>query len=217
METVDVDHVTSWIQRDRTRRDGVASRPTGDVAETRYVFGLAGPPGCGKSTIAARLGAEIGAPVVGMDGFHLPNEVLRRRGLLDVKGAPDTFAAADFVALVRRLRDATSTVSAPVFDRSVDEPVDGGVIVTPDDTIVLVEGNYLLLDTPPWASIVALADAVAYVDVDRAVRVERLIARHVEFGRSPSEAVAFVERSDECNTARIEASRHRATITVAGR
>lgn len=193
--------LASWI---RAQADGV----------DRYVFGIAGPPGSGKSTLAARLGDELGAPVVPMDGFHLPNTVLRARGFLEVKGAPETFDAAAFVDLVGALRDTSRVVSCPIFDRVTDEAVPDGLGVGPDDVVVVVEGNYLLLDRPPWDRLVDLVDAIAYLDVPVGVRRRRLVARHVEFGRDPADAAEFVLRSDEANAVLVDASRSRADLLV---
>lgn len=184
------------------------------VGADRYVFGIAGPPGSGKSTLAAQLGTALGAPVVAMDGFHLPNDVLRARGLLAVKGAPETFDAPAFLELVRAISDAIETVSCPAFDRTIDAPVADRVSVVPGDVVVVVEGNYLLLDRPPWASLSAAFDAVAYLDVPDEIRRSRLIARHVEFGRDPADAAEFVHRSDEANAVLVEASRIRADLVV---
>ena len=193
--------LASWISERATGAD-------------RYVFGIAGPPGSGKSTLAARLGTALGAPVVAMDGFHLSNDVLRARGLLGVKGAPETFDAEAFLALVRAIRDASETVLCPAFDRTVDAPVAARVSVVPGDVVVVVEGNYLLLDRPPWVSLSEAFDAVAYLDVPDEIRRSRLIARHVEFGRHPADAAEFVHRSDEANAALVEASRLRADLIV---
>jgi pantothenate kinase len=189
----------------------IRARATGDH---RYLFGIVGPPGSGKSTFAARLGHEIGAPVVAMDGFHLPNDVLRARGLLAVKGAPETFDAPAFLDMVRRIRVSTGTVRCPAFDRTIDAPVADRVRVDPDDAVVVVEGNYLLLDRPTWASLVGLFDSIAYLDVPGDVRRARLIERHVEFGRDRADAIEFVDRSDEANAELVEASRFRADLIV---
>jgi pantothenate kinase len=180
----------------------------------RYLFGLAGPPGAGKSTLAAELATALDAPVVPMDGFHLPNATLDERGLRSSKGAPETFAADRFLDCIRALRDPTANVLCPVFDRRRDEPVPDGVVVTPDDVVVIVEGNYLLLDGPPWAEVAELIDAVAYLDVPGPLRRRRLVDRHVSFGRSHPDAVDFVMRSDEANARRVEASRQRADLFV---
>lgn len=184
------------------------------VGVDRYLLGLAGPPGCGKSTIAARLGRSLDATVVPMDGFHLPNATLDREGLRSVKGAPETFDAAGFVAAVDALRRADDEVVLPTFDRTLDEPVADSLRVPTAQRIVIVEGNYLLLDQYPWANLRDMFDTVGYIDIDRTVRIDRLIARHVEFGRTRSAAVDFVHRSDEVNTTLIEKSRDRADLFV---
>ncbi len=187
--------------------EGARSRP-------RFVFGVAGPPGSGKSTVAARLVGALDAVVVPMDGFHLDNDELDRLGLSKVKGAPETFDAAGFVRLVEQLANAAEPVRAPSFDRVADRTVDVAITVKPDDRIVIVEGNYLLLEHPPWASLRDVFDRIAYLDVDDATRVERLVARHVRHGRSLDDAREFVRTSDEANAAIVAASRHRADVVI---
>lgn len=182
--------------------------------EQRYLFGVTGAPGSGKSTFTAGLADELDAVVVPMDGFHLPNVKLDERGLRGVKGAPETFAADAFVAALRELAAADTDVYFPDFDRVIDEPRQRQVRVRVSDRVVIVEGNYLLLDTEPWVELRDLFDAIAHLDVDPALRVERLVNRHVQFGRTPSEASAFVQSSDEPNAARIEAVRHRAHLII---
>jgi pantothenate kinase len=101
-----------------------------------------------------------------------------------------------------------------VFDRVADRAVAGAITVGPDDRIVVVEGNYLLLDQPPWDAVADLVDLSGYLDVDDDERVERLVARHVRHGRSPADAREFVLRSDEANAALIAGSRHRAAVLI---
>jgi pantothenate kinase len=192
----------------------------------RAVLGLIGPPGAGKSTFAAALLAAWEArhpgtaQVVPMDGFHLANVELARLGRAARKGAPDTFDSAGFVALLRRLRDqpADEVVLAPEFRREIEEPVAGAIPVFPETRLVIVEGNYLLLDDPrlgAWGPVRALLDEAWYVDVDPALRLERLVARHVRFGRSPEAARAWVASTDEPNARLIEATRARADRVIA--
>ncbi len=181
-------------------------------ASERFVVGLAGAPGSGKSTIAAELVERLvpRPPVVGMDGFHLANEALVDRGLISRKGAPDTFDAGGFIALLERLRAADGDCWAPRFDRSIEDSINAAVEIRASDPIVLVEGNYLLLDIEPWRRVASLIDLTVFVEIDQAVRRRRLIGRHVEFGRTEAEAERFVEISDEPNALVVEASVARA-------
>ncbi|MBX9246994.1 nucleoside/nucleotide kinase family protein [Actinotalea ferrariae] len=183
----------------------------------RRLLGITGPPGAGKSTLAAAVAAALGerAVLVPMDGFHLAQAELVRLGRADRKGAPDTFDAAGFVALLARLRRAggsggDETVYAPTFDRALEEPVAGAIPVGPHVPLVVVEGNYLLHDDGPWARVAPLLDEAWYVEVDDDVRRERLVARHVAFGKEPAAARAWTLGPDERNARLIAAGRGRA-------
>ena len=184
----------------------------------RGVLGIAGPPGSGKSTLAQRLAQAVGADavVVPMDGFHLATSELKRLGRMDRQGAPDTFDATGYVALLRRLRQqlADEVVYAPEFRRDGGESVAGAIAVEAKVPLVITEGNYLLLDEGPWAGVRPLLDEVWYVDVDDALRRERLAARHVSFGRTQAQARAWMEHTDEPNARRIAGYRHRAHFAV---
>jgi pantothenate kinase len=149
-----------------------------------------------------------------MDGFHLDNTELDRLGLSGVKGAPETFDADGFVRLVEQLRHTDRPVSAPSFDRIADRTIEAAITIQPGDHIVIVEGNYLLLERPPWGVLRALFDRTAYIEVDDDTRVDRLVARHVDHGRSPDDAREFVLASDEANAALVAASRHRADVVI---
>ena len=180
----------------------------------RRILGLVGSPGCGKSTLAAALLRMLGSDAVAvpMDGYHLANVELARLGRAGRKGAEDTFDSAGYVALLRRLRDqpAGEIVYAPEFRREIEEPIANAIPVFPETRLVITEGNYLLLDHGHWAGVRELLDEVWYVDVDRAVRQERLIKRHMLFGRSRREAEEWVANTDEPNAVRIEATKGRA-------
>ncbi|WP_295986719.1 nucleoside/nucleotide kinase family protein [uncultured Variovorax sp.] len=182
----------------------------------RRLLGLVGAPGAGKSTLAAALLQAVGpqrAQVVPMDGFHLANVELQRLGRAARKGAPDTFDSAGYVVLLQRLREqrpGDAIVYAPEFRREIEEPIAGAIAVLPSTQLVITEGNYLLHDVGPWAGAAAMLDEVWYVDIDDAVREERLVRRHQQFGRSAEEARAWVESTDAPNARLIAQTRVRA-------
>jgi pantothenate kinase len=183
----------------------------------RQILGITGAPGAGKSTLAEELATALGerARLVGMDGFHLADAELRRLGRHDRKGAPDTFDAEGYVALLRRLRAADGpVVYAPFFDRSLEAAIAGSLPVPRDVPLVITEGNYLLLEDGAWAAIRPLLDECWYVDTDEEERLERLIARHERFGRSPREARERSVGPDQRNAEAIAATKHRADLLV---
>ncbi|MEW2634888.1 nucleoside/nucleotide kinase family protein [Streptomyces sp. NPDC048389] len=184
----------------------------------RRILGIAGAPGAGKSTLAEGLVEALDglAVLVPMDGFHLAQRELNRLGRAGRKGAPDTFDAAGYAALLTRLRDPdpTVTVYAPAFDRALEEPVAGSVPVAPGVPLVVTEGNYLLHDEGEWARVRPLLDETWFLEPDREARVRRLIDRHVRYGKERSFAERWVRDSDEANARLVERGRHRADLVV---
>ncbi|MGA9749763.1 MAG: nucleoside/nucleotide kinase family protein, partial [Nocardioides sp.] len=184
----------------------------------RALFGIAGPPGSGKTTLAERVVAAVpGAVLVGMDGFHLAHATLRALRRVERKGAPDTFDAEGYVALLHRIRDLggdSGPLWAPAFDRGLEDAIAGSVAVPSDAPLVVTEGNYLLLEDRPWRDVAGLLDACWYVDLDDDVRRARLEARHEHYGRSPEEAWGRTLGSDERNAVLVAASRGRASAVV---
>ena len=178
----------------------------------RRILGIAGPPGGGKSTVARAVVAELGdaARLVPMDGFHLAQCELVRLGRRDRMGAPDTFDAAGYVALLNRLRTEEPVVYAPEFRREIEEPIAGAIAIPREVPLVVTEGNYLLL----WPEVRPLLDEAWYVQTDEELRVQRLIQRHIEFGKTPEYARAWVMRSDERNAEVVAETAPRADVLV---
>ena len=228
---------------------GTAHRDATAAGQRRVLVGIAGPPGAGKPTVGAVLVERLGpsATLLPMDGFHLPQAELVRLGRRDRMGAPDTFDVHGFVATLEAVRaaggrrdpgdperpaDTTGsignsgvTVLAPGFDREIEEAGPDAIAITPEFSTVVVEGNYLLLDsagegtarestaldsTGGWERVAPLLDVTVFVDVEHDVRVERLVARHIAFGKAPDDARAWSLGPDEANARAIEASVARA-------
>lgn len=187
----------------------------------RVIVGVTGPPGAGKSTLTAALAQALRAEqvrcaVVGMDGFHLAQAELERLGRAERKGAPDTFDAHGYLALLHRLRrQTTGTVYAPFYVRgAVEQPIGSAVPVHPDDEVVLTEGNYLLLPTAPWDQVPGLVKETWYVHTAADVRREWLLARHLAGGKSHAQALAFTDGSDAANAALVATTRNRADVII---
>lgn len=185
----------------------------------RRILGITGAPGCGKGTVAEAVLSALGASavVVPMDGFHLSSAELDRLGISDRKGAPETFDAAGYVALLRRLREQNEeTVYAPEFHREVEECYAGAIAVPPDASLVITEGNYLLLDKGPWSKVRELLDEAWFLAPNESLRVARLVERHIHYGKTPEQAREWVRRSDEHNAALVSPTRVRADIVILG-
>ncbi|HEY2194148.1 MAG TPA: nucleoside/nucleotide kinase family protein [Actinomycetospora sp.] len=183
----------------------------------RRILGIVGGPGAGKSTLADAIRERTDphrVAVVGMDGWHLANSTLERLGRLERKGAADTFDAAGYVAFLERFRtDASTTIWAPEYRRSVEEPIGGALEIGPEVTLLVTEGNYLLLDDPPWDRVRPLLDEAWFLAPEEATRRARLVARHEQVGRTHDEALARADGSDAANAAVIASTAARADTT----
>ena len=188
---------------------------TRGAGSDRFIVGVAGPPGAGKSTIAEGVATAIGAGarVVPMDGFHYDNAVLDKLGLRARKGAPETFDALGFVHLMQRLRSG-GDAAIPVFDRDADLARAGADLVTGADKYLIVEGNYLLLEETPWRDLAPLFDLTVFIDVPEAELDRRLVARWDHHGKTPAEARHWIDSNDMPNIRRVTQGSRRADIVI---
>jgi pantothenate kinase len=190
-------------------------------AQARVIIGITGSPAAGKTTLAEQLTASLGAQLgreqvahVPMDGFHLADIALDRLGLRERKGAPATFDAEGYVALLRRLREnADPVVYAPGFDRDIEQPIAGSIPIRQPVRVIISEGNYLLLDGA-WTGARALLDEVWFCRSEESIRLQRLRDRHIRFGKTPAAAVAWMAVTDQPNAEVIEATLDRADLVI---
>jgi len=180
------------------------------------VLGITGPPGAGKSTFAAWLVSELGecSIVLPMDGFHLGNAELDERGSRQRKGAPDTYDVAGFLCALRALHTCAE-VRAPAYSRVTHEPEVDAIAIHPSHRVVIVEGNYLLVDSLPWCEVKAELNEVWYLDVLPEIAATRLRNRHMSVGRSLKEADGKVKTVDLPNGEIVRASRNLADRWIA--
>ncbi|MBE0414664.1 uridine kinase [Yoonia sp.] len=187
----------------------------------RMLVAIAGAPGSGKSTLAETLVAAIrsrdgdsAAALLPMDGFHLDNPELAAKGLLSVKGAPETFDVAGFVSLVRRVRGNEGALRYPLFDRAQDRTLPDAGFLGADTQVVVFEGNYLLLQDAAWADLGPMFDVTVMLSVPEAVLRQRLVERWLRYGLAPSEAEARAEGNDIRNARTVIAKSARADLTL---
>jgi pantothenate kinase len=188
-----------------------------DSSSGRVIIGVVGKPGAGKSTITDYImkNIKIQAALVPMDGYHLSNKVLIELGRSERKGAPDTFDAKGFTSLLQRIRNnVDEDIYFPVFHREFEESYAAEGVVGARTRLVLTEGNYLLVDDENWDGIRPLLNESWYLAPDDSIRQQRLIARHMKYGKTKEEAEFWSLGSDEVNAQVVAASSKYATRIV---
>ena len=188
----------------------------------RAILGIVGAPGSGKSTLAEQLLAELRqrhpagwVAHIPMDGYHLADDQLRRLGSLNRKGAPDTFDADGYAHLLGRTKSHPAEwIYVPGFERTLEQPLAAALVVPPTARLIVTEGNYLLLDQPGWRAAREQMDQVWFVSTEPSVRQERLVARHIQFGKEPTAARDWVHAVDEPNAVLIDEGASRADILI---
>ena len=188
------------------------------IGSERKIIGITGAPGAGKSTIANLIVSGLGersSVLVPMDGFHLANTVLEKSGKLSRKGAIDTFDGEGYLNLLRRLRaQDEEVVYAPDYYRTFEESIGSAIPVSASIPLVITEGNYLLFRENPWGQVRELLDEVWFIDLDQNVRIDRLIKRHIEVGKSEEDAKFWSTGSDEVNAQSILALKESADLVI---
>jgi len=185
-----------------------------DGQNPRTLVGIVGKPGAGKSTVVEQIEKKYRpdqVSIIPMDGFHLSNEELISLGRRERKGAPDTFDVEGFISLIERVKiDHSIDHKFPIFHREIEASIADEGIVPKGSKVLVIEGNYLFSEAHSWSKVYPLLDHTWFIEIDDEIRIERLIARHVRYGKTPEEAEAWSRGSDETNARFIGLTANRA-------
>lgn len=184
----------------------------------RFIIGIVGKPGAGKSTLTSHLIENLpkdSVSLVPMDGYHLSNLQLKNLGLSDRKGAFNTFDSNGYVSLLKRINTETDQdIYYPVFHREIEESYAADGVVLANTRIVLTEGNYLLFDKAGWEKVAAELTEIWYININDSVRIERLVKRHEFYGKDKESALNWATGTDEINAKIVESTAARADVII---
>ena len=184
----------------------------------RFIIGIVGKPGAGKSTLTSHLIENLpkdSVSLVPMDGYHLSNLQLKNLGLSDRKGAFNTFDSNGYVSLLKRINTETDQdIYYPVFHREIEESYAADGVVLANTRIVLTEGNYLLFDKAGWEKVAAELTEIWYININDSVRIDRLVKRHEFYGKDKESALNWATGTDEINAKIVESTAARADVII---
>ncbi len=168
--------------------------------KSRYFIALSGPPASGKSTISQKLANDLSAKeynssILQMDGFHYDDLILKEKKLLLKKGAPETFDVMGLINFVSRLQKEDDVV-IPIFDRSLELSRSSAVIISKNTKVIIVEGNYILLNSYPWCELHKFFNTTVMINCEKKILEKRLIERWENFNLPKEEIDEKVYKND---------------------
>ena len=171
-----------------------------DSGKNRYFIALSGPPASGKSTISENLAKDLSAKgynssILQMDGFHYDDLILKEKNLLSKKGAPETFDVMGLINFVSRLHKEDEVV-IPIFDRSLELSRSSAVIISKNTKVIIVEGNYVLLNSYPWSELHKFFNTTVMINCEKKILEKRLIERWENFNLPKKEIDEKVYKND---------------------
>lgn len=188
---------------------------------SRFILGIAGTPGSGKTTMAANICDDLNealgegfASYIPMDGFHLSNLQLEKQGILEDKGKPHTFDVEGFVSLLSRCKAPGQVVYAPGFSHTLSNPIAASICVPADCQIIVTEGNYLLFDGYGWSKVLPYLDETWFIDESNDILRSRLVSRQISKGKTAQEADAWFNIVDRGNIDMVRSTKNRADCLI---